>query len=225
MKVIIVGNGIAGNTAGSTIRRLDSQADITIISEELYPHYSACALPQYLAGELKRQKLFLRAGSAYRREKIKTILGQKVTSISPGNKKVFLNSKSLAYDKLIVATGSKPVVPPVRGVNLDGVFFLKSLSDADHIRNTTAPVAVVVGSGPIGVEAGIALTKRGVKVYLVELLGRIMPRVFDEGPSSLLTDILERNGIKVLTKESVTGIIGNRKVEGIVSSKRRIKCD
>ena len=70
MKVVIIGNGIAGNTAGATIRRLDTQADITLISEEIYPHYSACALPQYLAGELKRPKLFLRARSDYRRENI-----------------------------------------------------------------------------------------------------------------------------------------------------------
>ena len=90
MKVIIIGNGIAGNTAGSTIRQLDSQADISIISEEGHPHYSACALPQYLAGELKRRKLFLRTRGDYQREKIKTILGQKVTRVSLEDKKVFL---------------------------------------------------------------------------------------------------------------------------------------
>jgi len=225
MKVIVIGNGIAGNTASSTIRRLDSQADITIISEEPHPEYSACALPYYIAGELERQSLFLRTSEDYAREGIKTILGQKVTAIDPENKKVSLDAKSLTYDKLIVATGSKPIVPPVKGFDLDGVFPLKSVNDADRILHYSAKAAAVVGSGPIGVEASIALSKRGLRVYLVELLDRVMPRVFDETPAALLRGILEEQGIKVFTGEKVTTISGNGKVEGIVTDKRQIECD
>ncbi len=225
MKVIVIGNGIAGNTASSTIRRLNAQADITIISEERHPHYSACALPQYLAGEVRRQKLFLRAKRDYSREGIKVALGQKVRQISPETRRVFLDHKSLAYDKLVLATGSKPIIPPIEGINLDGVFALKSLDDADQIRHTTARVAVIVGSGPIGIETAIALGKKGVTVYVIELLGRIMPRIFDDKPSSLLRDILEQHGMRVLTDESVTRITGNGKVEGVHTTKHRIKCD
>jgi NADH oxidase (H2O2-forming) len=225
MKVIVIGNGIAGNTASSTIRRLNRQAEITIISEERYPFYSACALPQYLAGELRRPSLFLRARRDYSREGIKVVLGQRVTRISPEDKMVFLDHKSLAYDKLIIATGSQPIMPPIEGINLDGVFALKSLNDADQIRHTATQVAVIVGSGPIGVEAGIALSKKGGTVYVIELLGRIMPRIFDDKPSSLLRDTIEQNGIRILTDESVTCITGNNKVEGIVTSKRHIECD
>ncbi len=225
MKVIVIGNGIAGNTASATIRRLDRQADLTIISEEAYPHYSACALPRYLAGELKRRNLFLRSKRDYSREGIKIVLGQKVIHISLEKKKIFLDSKSLAYDKLIIATGSQPIMPPIAGINLNGVFAFKLLDDADQIRRTTAQTAVIVGSGPIGVEAGIALSKRGAKVYVIELLDRIMPRIFDERPSSLLRDTLEQHGIRVLTGESVTRIVGSSKVEGIVTSKRQIECD
>ncbi len=225
MKVIIIGNGVTGNTASSTIRRLDSQAGITIISEETYPEYSACALPHYIAGELRRQKLFLRAKKDYSRERIKTIFGQKVIRVSPEEKKVFFDTKSLAYDKLVIATGSKPIVLPLKGVNLNGVFTLKSLDDADQIFNYAGKTAVIIGSGPIGVETSVALTKRGLRVYLVESLNRIMPRVFDERSASLLRDILEERGIKVLTGEAVTSIIGSGKVEGIVTDKQHIKCD
>ncbi len=225
MKVIIIGNGVAGNTAGSTIRHLDSQADITIISEEIYPEYSPCALPYYLAGELEKQRLFLKTSKDYSREGIKTIFGQRVVAINPEDKRISLDSRSLAYDKLVIATGSRPMVPPIKGIDLDGVFPLKSLDDADQILHYTGKRAVVVGSGPIGVETGIALHKRGLRVYLIELLDRIMPRVFDETPSSLLKDMLEGEGIEVSTGERVTAISGSSRVEGIVTDKRRIECD
>lgn len=225
MKVIVIGNGVAGNVASSTIRRLDSHAEIVIVSEERHPEYSACALPHYLAGDLERQRLFLKTSKDYNREGIKTIFGQKVVAISPEDKRVFLDSKSLAYDKLVVATGSRPLIPPIRGIDLEGVFPLKSLNDADQILCYNGRRAVVVGSGPIGVEAGIALHKRGVRVHLIELLNRIMPRVFDETPSSLLRDLLEKNGIEVSVGERVKEVIGNGRVEGIVTDKRQIECD
>lgn len=224
MKVVIIGNGVAGNTASSVIRRLDPQTDITIISEEGFPHYSACALPSYLAGQLKRSKLFLRTRKDYSREGVKIVLGQRVTNVSPENRKVFLDSKSLTYDRLIIATGSRPAIPPIPGVNLNGVFPLKSLADADQIHQASPKAAVIVGSGPIGVEAAIALSKRGVKVYLIELLNRILPRVFDEKPASLLRAILERRGIVVLTNEGVSRIAGTSQVEGVVTSKRQLDC-
>jgi len=225
MKVIVIGNGAAGNTVSSTIRHLDNQANITIVSEETYPEYSPCALPYYLAGELERQKLFLRTSKDYSREGIKTIFGEKVVTINPADRKVFLDAGSLAYDKLVIATGSKPIVPPIRDVNLDGVFPLKSIDDADQILRYNGKIAVVVGSGPIGVETSVALHKRGLRVYLIELLDRIMPRVFDETPSSLLRNMLEERGITVLTGERVSTISGNGRVEGIVTDKHQIECD
>ncbi|MFC2020687.1 NAD(P)/FAD-dependent oxidoreductase [Chloroflexota bacterium] len=223
--VIVLGNGVAGNTAGSTIRRLDSQADITIVSEETYPEYTACALPYYLAGELRRRELFLKTKKDYSREGIKTIFGQSVTSISPESKKIFLNSKSISYDKLIIAIGSKPIVPPIQGINLDGVFTLKSPGDADKILDGIGSTAVIIGSGPIGLETSIALRKRGAQVYLIEVLDRIMPRIFDETPSSLLKGILEERGVRVLTGEKVISIVGSGRVEAIITDKQRIKCD
>lgn len=161
----------------------------------------------------------------YSRERIKAILGQRVTSISPENKRLFLETTSLTYDKLIIATGSKPIMLPIKGMNLDGVFSLRSLGDADQILHYLGNTAVIIGSGPIGVETSIALSKRGLQVYLIEVLNRIMPRVFDETPSSLLMNILEERGVTVLTGEKVKSIIGNGKVEGIVTDKHRIKCD
>src|SRR3990172_7813283 len=157
MKVIILGNGVAGNTAASTIRQLDKEAGITIISEETFPEYSACALPHYISGEHSRRRLFLRTKKDYTQEKIKAILGQKVTAIHPETKEIELDGKNLSYDKLIIATGSRPVIPPIPGVNLNGVFTLKSPGDADRIIEGMGKAVVLIGSGPIGVETAIAL--------------------------------------------------------------------
>jgi len=148
-----------------------------------------------------------------------------VKRVSPEERKVFFDSASLAYDKLIIATGSKPIMLPIKGMNLDGVFTLKSLGDADQIFHYIGNTAVIIGSGPIGVETSIALSKRGLQIYLIEVLNRIMPRVFDETPSSLLRGILEERGVRVLTGERVISIVGNGKVEGIVTDKHWIKCD
>lgn len=225
MNVVIIGNGVGGNTAASTIRQLDKQADITIISEEPFAMYSACALPHYISGEHSRRKLFLRTKKSYTEEKIKTILGQKVTAIHPESKEISLDSKNLSYDKLILATGARPVIPPIPGVNLSGVFTLKSPSDADRIIEGMGKAVVLIGSGPVGVETAIALRKRGLEVYLVEFLDRIMPRIFDAKPSSILRGILEEKGIKVFTGERVTSVLGESKVTGVITDKRQIACD
>ncbi|MFC1991908.1 NAD(P)/FAD-dependent oxidoreductase, partial [Chloroflexota bacterium] len=111
------------------------------------------------------------------------------------------------------------------GINLDGVFTLKSPGDADQILDNLGKTAVIIGSGPIGVETSIALKKRGAQVYLIEVFDRIMPRIFDEKPASILTGILEEEGIRVLTGEKVVRITGNGRVEGIVTDKQEIECD
>ena len=225
MNVIVLGNGVAGNTAASTVRQLDKEATITIISEETFPEYTACALPHYISGEHARRRLFLRTKKDYTSEKLKTILGQKVTAIHPESKEIALDGRRLSYDKLIIATGSRPVVPPIPGVNLDGVFTLKSPGDADRIIEGMGKTVVLIGSGPIGVETAIALRKRGLEVYLIEFLDRIMPKIFDVKPSLMLRALLEEKGITVLTGERVNSILGSTKVEGIVTDKRQIVCD
>jgi NADH oxidase (H2O2-forming) len=225
MKVVILGNGVAGNSTGSIIRRFDNDADITIVSRENYPEYSACAIPHYLAGNISRKKLFLKTGKDYIREKIKTVFGQEVTGIEPEHKRILLDSTKLEYNKLIIATGSTPIVPPLRGINLNGVFTLKSPGDADNILTYGGTTAVVIGSGPVGVEASIALKKQGLQVYLIEVMDRILPRLFDEKPSSILRNIIEENGIRVVTGERVLSIEGSNRVEGIVTDGSQIECD
>lgn len=224
--MVIIGNGVAGNSAVSAIREVKKDAEIAVISEEVFPEYSACVLPDYLAGEIKRDRVFLNSLDDYAKENVKTIFGHRAVAIDAQGKKVVLdNGEEIAYDKLIIATGGKPTVPPLEGASQEGVFTLKSMDDVESILAYPIKKVVVVGSGPIGTEAAVAFGKRGCRVWLVELLDWILPRVFDKKPSGMLKRVLEEKGIKVLVGERVVEILGKGKVEGLLTNKRKISCD
>jgi NADH oxidase (H2O2-forming) len=221
----IIGNGIAGATAAATIRRLNRKARITIISEEPHPVYSACVLADYLSGEIERQGVFIKSLRDYQQQNIRLVSSQKAMALDVGYKRVVLTSGHISYDKLIIATGSKPVIPNVEGKECQGVFTFKSLNDADMIHRWDGQEAVVVGSGPVGLEISLTLRKKGYRVVLIELLDRVLPRVFDEYPASIIKSILKEGGIEVLTREKLVRIAGTERVEAVITDKRRIKCD
>ncbi len=225
MQFVIIGNGIAGATAAATIRRLNKKASITIISEEPHPVYSACLLGHYLSGEIERQDVFIKSLRDYQQENIRLISSQNAMTLDVGDKRVALTSGHISYDKLIIAAGSKPIIPNIEGKECKGVFTCKSLNDADMIYRWDGKIAVVVGSGPIGMEISLALRKKGYRVVLIELLDRVLPRIFDEYPASTISNILEEGGIEVLTQEKLVRIAGIERVEAVITDKRRIKCD
>lgn len=225
MHIVVIGNGIAGNTAALTVKKGNPQANLTLISQENYPLYSPCVLPHYLAGKIDRNQLFLKGVDDYFREGIKIILGKKAESIDVKNKEVSLPNQVVPYDKLVVATGSEVMMPPIEGLNKEGVFPLKSLTDTDRLSGWSGEKAVVIGSGFIGIEVAIALKMRNYQVHIIELLDWILPRAFDEYPASLLAKLLQENDIKLLVKERVNCITGNTRVSGVVTDRRKIKCD
>jgi len=180
-RIVIIGNGIAGNSAASAIRSSKNQVAVTIISQEPFPEYSACTLSKkYLSGEMKRDEVFLKAPEDYFREKITPLFGQQVINIDAREKKVILEQEEVRYDKLILAMGGNPMIPPLPGVEKKGIFTLKSLGDADSIFSYSGSKAVVIGAGAIGIEASISLRKRGWNVVLLELLDRVLPTMFDD---------------------------------------------
>ncbi|HBC94240.1 MAG TPA: hypothetical protein DCZ10_15430, partial [Pelotomaculum sp.] len=146
--------------------------------------------------------------------------------IDPEQKKVYLDGGSeLAYDNLVIAAGGDPVMPPIKGIEKEGVFGCKVLADADALYTRNGKAAVVVGSGLIGIEASEALKEKGFEVYLIELAGWIMPRTFDEYAAKKLEKGLTENGIHVLTNERLLSINGDSKIESVTTDKRSIKCD
>ncbi len=225
MHIVIVGNGIAGNIAALTIKRNNPEVNITLISEENHPLYSPCVLPYYLSGVIDRKQVFLKSIETYSKEGIRIILGEKAESIDINRKKVFLPSQAVPYDKLVIATGSQVVIPPIDGLDKKGVFTFKSIDDADRLCHWSGKKAVVIGSGFIGIEVAIALKRRGYQVQVIELLDWILPRAFDEYPAFLLARLLEENGIEISVKERVNCITGDTCVNGVITERREIKCD
>jgi NADH oxidase (H2O2-forming) len=223
LRIIIIGNGAAGNQAAQTIQDYDPEAEITILGAESIPFYSACALPDYLAGWIKRDQLFLR--SSLERNRVEIRLGQAVEDIKPDRQAVSAGGELLFYDRLIIASGSRPVLPNIPGTGLPGNFVIKSVYDIDRILSHNPRRIVVIGSGNIGIEAAEALASRGCQVSIIEMMPRIMPRLFDEQPAMLIRNILEENGIEIHTGEKAREVIGKNKVEGLITDCRRISCD
>ena len=223
MHAIIIGNGVAGNSAASVIRKFGER--VTMISEEVSPEYSPCVFPNYLSGEIERQRVFLKSPKDYSEAGIRTIFGKKALGIDAKDRKVFLEDGDLDYDKLLIATGSEPIIPDIEGVHRKEVFTQKKLGDMDRILARPGRKAVVIGSGPTGVETGIALRKRGFRVFLIEELDWILPKVFDEKPAGMIEDALRKREIETLTGERVVKILGKEEVEGIETDGREIECD
>lgn len=223
---MIIGNGVAGNSVVSAIRKINKEAFITMISQEPFPEYSACVLSKkYISGEMEKKEVFLKNFKDYSKENVATLFGQKVTGLEPLNRKVILETGSIFYDKLIISTGGNPIVPLIPGVDKEGIFTLKSLEDAEKIYNYVGRKAVVIGAGAIGLETSLSLRKRGWHVSLVELMEHVLPTLFDKETSSIIKKRIDDFGIKVITGEKAIAFNGDVHIRSVVTDNREIECD
>jgi len=223
--IVIIGNGAAANSVAETIRKHDSQIPIIMVAREKLPEYSACALPDCLSGWVDRNQLFIKQLSDYDRIGIQTRFGLEINQIDTSKRILISGQETIYYDQLILATGSRPIIPPVLGCELPGNFVIKTVGDIDAILAHQPRQVVVVGSGNIGIETAEALQVRGCQVTIVELMERIFPRIFDEEPSYRIRKILIDRGIEILTGEKVLEISGGQRVEAAITDKRTITCD
>lgn len=225
MRIVIVGNGAAANEAVATIGRVDSRSEIILLARETLPQYSACALADILADWIPVQKAFLKNEQDYRQPGIEACLGEEVIALHPAEKYVQTRYNDYSYDRLIIASGSSAVIPPVPGRNLEGNFILKNMSDVVDIQQHQPHKAVVVGAGNIGVETAIALKHVGCDVVLIEKQEFILSNIFDSHPSAIIQQLLEKDGIPVYTREGVVEVDGSERVEGVTTDHRSIPCD
>jgi len=223
MKVVVIGNGIAGFSAASTLRRLDHECDITVISDEDTSLYSACVLPEYIGQRISREQTFVKHREDYERLNLRLALDKRVERIEPSQKRILLHKgESYPYDKLIVATGSRAIM---FGEPKEGVFKLKSLADADSIVSHKGSKAVVVGSGAVGIEVAIALHHRGYQVSVIEGEERILPLSLDKEGAGRVTRALEAAGIEVIVGELASEVLGSKRVEALATKKCELACD
>jgi len=226
MNVVIVGNGIAGNETAFTLRALDENTGITILSAEKFPEYDPCSLPYFLAGDVERESVFRKTREDYKNENIHLVLDHRVVSIDPDAKKIHTEKgKRIPYDKLVLAHGGSLVIPPIKGIEKKGILGFKQLEEADRLARHRGRTAVVIGAGPIGVEVAEALKKKGYEVTIIELLDWILSTLFDEPAGRRLEKALKDSGVSVLTGEKVLKIEGNSRVTGVVTDRRQLPAD
>jgi nitrite reductase (NADH) large subunit len=196
---LIVGNGVAGNTAAENIRQIDPRGDIFIFCKGRHYFYYTPALPDYLAGEKEIKNFTIHDEDWYAQRGIELRRETEITSIDPG-KHIALTSKgeTYPYDRILLACGGKSFVPPIPGSASAGVFTLRTVDDADAIRKWAkeARKAVLIGGGLLGLEAGNGLRKLGLEVSVIEVFPRLLPRQMDIPGAGILQKQMEAMGFR-----------------------------
>jgi nitrite reductase (NADH) large subunit len=219
MKYIIIGNGVAGTEAALAIRKTDAEGDITLISESTRLFYYRPKLIDYLAGETTVEKFTLFKEDHYAKNRITNVLGTKIVSVDAAGKRVMdAAGKTYAYDRLLLATGADPVKPPIGGANLEGVFTLRSVDDADRIMEfcSGADDLVVVGGGLLGLETANGLRRFAKNITVVEFFEWLLPRQLDRQGGAILQAMLGKKGLSFALGDSVSEIRGSGRVESVL---------
>jgi NAD(P)H-nitrite reductase large subunit len=210
MKHLILGNGPAGVIAAETLRKHAGADSITLLGDEPGPPYSRMAIPYLLMGQIGEPGTWLRKDPAHFERLGITLKEGRARSVDTKARTVLLESgESLAYDRLLIATGSTPNRPPIPGIDLPAVIPCWTLADARRIMALAKPGSRVVqmGAGFIGCIILQALAERGVKLSVVEMGDRMVPRMMTEGASALIKAWCEKKGIRVITGTRVKAIV------------------
>ena len=219
--VVIIGAGHAGGTAAATLRQEGFEGRIVLLGDEPYPPYERPPLSKaVLSGAMPLEKTFLRKPTFYEDKAIELRTGAGVEAIDRAARSVRLFSgESLAYDKLILATGSRLRRLKVPGADLPGVYYLRGIDDSLAIKAQLKAGAniVIIGGGYIGLEVAASAAKAGAKVTLIEAMDRVMTRVTSETVSRFFQDEHRRHGVELKLNTGVTALEGEGKVERVVA--------
>ena len=218
-RVIVIGNGMVGYKFCERLVDKDKQKEFQIVTfcEEPRAAYDRVHLSEYFSGKTA-DDLSMTQFSWYKENGVELHIGDKAVSIDKENKTVTSASgKVLSYDKLVMATGSSPFVPPVPGIDKDGVFVYRTIEDLDAIQAfaKNSKTCAVIGGGLLGLEAAKAAQDLGLETHVVEFAPRLMPRQLDTQAGALLKDIIEERGIKVHLSKSTSCITGGDSVEAM----------
>jgi len=233
MEYVIIGNSYASAFAIESIRKKDLEGKITVISREPYHIYARAALHDYMSGKIGDREMYYREPDFYKKYNVNPLLGETVEGVDHRRQILYLNrGKTVHYDKLLISSGSLPLIPPIKGTEgIKGVFTFMSWDDAKKImmwvKNIKNPTAVVLGGGLIGIQCAEGLKEIGVDVTIVELAEYVLVRALDRNAGKRVERLLNMKGIKVITSdtvESVTSVKG--RVSGVtLKSGEKLSCN
>lgn len=227
--VVIIGAGHAAVQAVDTLRRDGHTGPIVLVGDEPWLPYNRPPLSKkYLAGELERERLWLRSSQFYQQHRVETRLGVRVTAIDRASQRLRLgDGGELTYDRLILCMGSTPRRLEVPGHELAGIHCLRTIADVDAIRAGLAGARrmVVVGGGYIGLEAAACGRHLGLDVTVLEMASRPMARVVAPEVSDFFTQRHEREGVRILCDTSVTAFLGEGRVSAVRCGGREFPAD
>ena len=209
MRHLIIGAGPAGVVAAEHLRKYDPDGTVTLIGEEPEPPYSRMAIPYLLVDRIDERGTYLRKDPAHFAALGIDVVQDRVTAVDTAAKAVTLaRGRTTPYDRLLIATGASPVVPPIPGVDRDGVHACWTLEDARRIaqRARKGSSVVLIGAGFIGCIILEALAERGVNLTVVELEDRMVPRMLNRTAAGMVRRWCENQGISVKVDSRVTSI-------------------
>jgi NAD(P)H-nitrite reductase large subunit len=228
-KYLIIGNSAGGIGAAEAIRQVDKEGALTIVSDEPYPAYSRPLISKYLTGKRTLEEILFRPLDFYDQNNIIFLQGKKVTHLELDHQAAQLeDGEQIAWEKLLLAVGGKPIFPKMKGSSKRGVFTFSNLDDAKAIDRflDNAGKAVVIGGGLIGISATEALIKRGVDVIVVEMKERILNTILDQQASLMVEEVLKRAGVEIIAGQTVVKVNGKDAVEEVIlDNGAAIPCD
>lgn len=217
-RIIVIGGNVSGLAAASQARRNASNAEITVLESGEYISYGTCALPYFISGIVDDfNKLFTYSPEFFREKRnIEILLGHKVVSLNPQKREVFIQTrgsnelKTLAYDKMIICSGSSPVDLKVSGLDAENSFHFRNISDTlgvkNYINRNNPKTASVIGGGSIGILVAEALSRIGIKVIIIEKSQSIF-NDFENEISSILYKKIKLGGVEILNNSSLDAVL------------------
>ncbi|MCG8541513.1 MAG: FAD-dependent oxidoreductase [Clostridia bacterium] len=219
MNYLIIGNGIAGISGAEEIRKNDKLGRILVISKEEYLTYNRIKLSHLISKEDYTMKdLLIHDENWYKEREIEVLLNTMVTGIDTDAKEVITDSNGkIKYDKLLIANGSMPFIPPINGLDKEGVFALRTINNLDEIQRyvNKCDSISIIGGGLLGLEAAWALKQWNKKVNIIEFFPYLLPRQLDEELGIYLKEELEKQGLNFYLDSVVEKIEGDKNVRGI----------
>lgn len=216
--IVIVGNNAAGTAACEAIRKRSVDAGIILISSENDLGYYRPMLSDYISASHNEKRFYLHDMTWYTENYIQLRLGTTVRQIDVAHKYLITNEgEKIYYDKLILANGSRNILPPITDIQLPGIFSLKTKDDADAIIQyaTEATKLVVIGGGVLGLEVAWEVKNLGLEVVVVEVMDRLLPRQLDLDASKIFERGVINSGVSVIKSVKVSAMIGHEKVTGV----------